>query len=196
MFRFILATIFVMCCALNLFALTQRGTVWAKADAAMRLPARQIEGQGIEAFFSDVSLTYDLPIALEIASNNYELAEYRLDFRGGTLSELLTRFVAQHEEYTWEIKDEVVSIFPKEKYRDPLFKELLETRLKTFSVSEKTSCWALEDALVSTPEVQKVLEAHSVQVSGRNFTGATFLSSDAISIWMSRIKRWSHYSIQ
>lgn len=171
MLRFVLATILLLCWALNLVALSQRGTVWAKADAAMQLPSTQIEGQGIEAFFSDLSLTYDIPIALEIASNNYELAEYRLDFKGGTLSELLTRFVAQHEEYTWEIQDEVVRVFPKEKYRDPDFKELLGTQLKTFSISEKTSCWALEDALVSTPEIKKILEAHSLQVSGRNFTG-------------------------
>lgn len=172
MFKLVLATIFAICYASNSFAHTQRAIVWTKADVAMQLPATQIEGQGIEAFFSDLSLTYDIPIALEIASNNYELATYRVDFKGGMLSDFLTRFVAQHEEYTWEIKDGVLNVFPKEKYRDPIFKELLETQLKTFSIAEKTSCWALEDALVSRPEIKKVLEAHALQVSGRNFSGA------------------------
>src|SRR5262245_12288500 len=155
MLRLVLAIILAMCCAANSSTLTQRATVWAQADAAMQLPAMQIEEQGIEAFFSDLSFTYDIPIALEIAQNNDELAIYIDDFTGGTLSEFLTRFVAQHEEYTWEIKDGVVTVFPKEKYRDPSFKELLGTRLKTFSIAEKTSCSALEDALVSTPEIKK-----------------------------------------
>jgi hypothetical protein len=174
MFRLVLAAILAMCCAADSSAVTQRATVWAKADAAMQLPPTQIEGQGIEAFFSDLSLTYDIPIALEIASNNEELATYMADFKGGTLSEFLTQFAAQHEEYTWEIKDGVVSVFPKEEYRDPSFKELLRTQLKTFSIAEKTSCWALEDALVRTPEIKKALEAHSLQVSGRNFSGGYF----------------------
>jgi hypothetical protein len=138
----------------------------------MQLPATHIEEQGIEAFFSDLSLTHDIPIALEIASNNDELATYRTDFKGGTLSEFLLRFVAQHQEYMWAINDEVLNIFPKEKYRDPIFKQLLGTELKTFSIREKTSCWALEDALVSTPEIKKALEALALQVSGRNFSGA------------------------
>jgi hypothetical protein len=172
MFRLVLATILAMCCASSSFAYTQSVTVWAKADAATQLPAMQIEGQGIEAFFSDLSLTYDIPIALEIASNNDELATYRTDFNGGTLSEFMLRFVAQHQEYTWTINEGVLKILPKEKYRDPIFKELLGTQLKTFSISEKTSCWALEDALVSTPAVKKTLDAHSLQVSGRNFSGA------------------------
>lgn len=171
MFRLVLASILTLCYAHNSFAHTQRATVLAKADAAMQLPDSQIEGQGIEAFFSDLSLTNDIPIALEIASINDELATYRADFKGGTLSEFLTRFVAQHDEYTWEIKDGVLSVFPKEQYRDPIFKELLGTQFKTFSIVEKTSCWALEDALVSTPEIKKVLETHALQVSGRNFTG-------------------------
>ena len=122
MFRLVLATILAMCYVHDSFGHPQRTTEWAKADAAMQLPASQIEGQGIEAFFSDFSLTNDIPLALEIASNNDELAAYRADFKGGTLSEFLTRFVAQHEEYTWEIKDGVLNVFPKEKYRDPIFK--------------------------------------------------------------------------
>jgi len=174
MFRLVLVTIVVIYCAHNSFGHTQRTTVWAKADATMRLPASQIEEQGIEGLFSDFSLTNDIPIALEIASNNDELATYRSDFKGGTLSEFLTQFVAQHDEYTWEIKDGVANVFPKEKYRDPIFKELLETQLKTFSIVEKTSCWALEDALVSTPEIKKILEAHALRVSGRNFSGTYF----------------------
>lgn len=87
----------------------------------MWLPAFHIEEQSIEAFFSDFSLTNDIPIALEIASNNDELATFRADFSGGTLSEFLTLFVAQYEEYTWEIKDGVLNVFPKEKYRDLVF---------------------------------------------------------------------------
>ena len=83
MFRLVLATIFVMCFAPNSFVDAQSTNAWVKVDAAMRLPAFYIEEQGIEAFFSDFSLTNDIPIGLEIASNNDQFAIYRVDFYGG-----------------------------------------------------------------------------------------------------------------
>ena len=117
----------------------------------MQLPPRQIQEQGIEAFFSDLSLTYDIPIALEIASNNDGLATYMIDFKGGTLSEFLTRFVAEHKEYTWEIKDGVVSVFPKEKYRDlPEVKSLLERNHVTVP---RLSDYAYFPSIYSKPDV-------------------------------------------
>ena len=58
-----------------------------------------------------------------------------------------------------------VSVFPKDKNRDVVLTELLATELPGFSLKEKTSCWALGDALVATPEIRRILEANRMTYS-------------------------------
>lgn len=139
--------------------------------AAMRLENVRIKAQSIGQFFSDLSLSYDIPIGLEIALNDDELATYEINFRKGALSDLLTQFVTRHDQYTWEIKDGVVNVFPHDSHRDAVLDELLQTEISSFAVQEKTSCWTLEDSLVNTPEVKRVLSIHGLTPRGRNHVG-------------------------
>lgn len=132
-----------------------------KTDLAhLRLENVQIERDGIAELFSALSFAYNIPIGLEIARGGDQLPLYRIDFQNGTLSDLLTQFVAQHDEYTWKIENGVLSVFPKEEYRDPLVRELLLTKISRFSVPEKTSTWGFGKNLLSTPEAKRVLKLH------------------------------------
>jgi hypothetical protein len=129
------------------------------ADLAARLLENvQIESQSIGSLFSHLSLYYDIPIGLETALSDDEFATYQIDFKKGTLSDLLTRFVARYDKYDWEIKDGVVNVFPKGNQRNVLFKELLDTTISSFSVKENTSCVALIKSLLTTPEIKRILE--------------------------------------
>jgi hypothetical protein len=128
--------------------------------AQQRMANVHIKTQGIGQFFSRLSLANDIPIGLEIAANEDALAIYRLDFQGGTLAQLLTQFAAEHKEYAWEIRNGVVSVFPKEQYRDAVLTQLLVTEISRFSVKKRTSCWALSDALAATPEIKSILDAN------------------------------------
>ncbi|HEU4507314.1 MAG TPA: hypothetical protein VFR78_03680 [Pyrinomonadaceae bacterium] len=128
--------------------------------AQMRLENVQIERESIAGLFSALSFTYNIPVGLEIARSGNRLSLYRIDFHKGTLSDLLAQFVAQHEEYTWQIENGVVSVFPKEDHRDPVVRELLLTRISSFSVPEKTSCWHFGQNLLSTPETKRILERY------------------------------------
>ena len=84
------------------------------------------------------------------------------------LSDLLNEFVARHDQYAWEIKDGVVNIFPKENYRDALFRDLLATQIDSFAVKKKTGCFELAKSLAATSEVRKVLAAYGTLKSTLN----------------------------
>ena len=134
----------------------------------------QIEGRGVEALLTDLSLSYNIPIGLETAPHDDEFATYTLDLKKGTLTDLLNQFVRHHNQYTWEIKDGAVNIFPKSNFRDSVLDELLNVQISRFSVKENSGCGVLVDSLTNTVEVQKVLKTHGISRSGLNFSGAYF----------------------
>jgi len=142
--------------------------------AGKQLENVQIEGQGVEALLTDLSLSYNIPIGLEIASNDDEFTIYSLELKKGTLTDLLTQFIKQHNQYTWEIKDGVVNILPKQNYRDFVLDKLLTVQISNFSVPENSSCFMLEESLTNTIEVRKILKAYRMTRSGLNFSGAYF----------------------
>ncbi|HKO41647.1 MAG TPA: hypothetical protein VJU84_00030 [Pyrinomonadaceae bacterium] len=114
----------------------------------------QLEAATISQLLSNLSLSYNIPIGIEIDPKDTENKLYRLEFKRGTVTELLTRFVGEYQQYEWEIRDGVVNIFPKEYRRDP-GSELLATRISSFSVNSQTSCWNLVRSLISTPEMKR-----------------------------------------
>jgi hypothetical protein len=134
-----------------------------KADLAqMPLENVRLEVQSIEEFFSRLSFSYDIPVGLEVALNESPFDVYRLDFKKGSLSDLLTQFVTEHDQYAWKIESGVVSVFPKDDFRDPVLRELLATELSSFAVKEKTTCWSFGDSLVSTPEIKRILKLYGI----------------------------------
>jgi hypothetical protein len=141
-------------------SLAQSSMVARVGLAQKRLANIHIKARGIGALFSRLSLSYDIPIGLEIAGNDDPRAIYQLDLQNGTLAELLTQFAAEQNQYAREIKNGVVNVFPKNEYRDALLTELLNTEISSFAVKKRTSCWALSDALAATPEIKSILDAN------------------------------------
>jgi hypothetical protein len=159
--------------ASNFFGAPRFAAAEVRQDSleARHLEGVRIEAQSIGSLLSDLSLSHNIPIGLETAQYDDGLGSYEIDFKGGTLADLLTQFVAQHGQYAWEIKDGVVNVLPKESYRDALFKDLLKTRISNFSVKEKTSCQTLADALVATPEASQLLQAKDTSYRAPSFNG-------------------------
>lgn len=154
--------------------------VFAQAPAAsntqknlksLRLENVEIKSQTIGMLLSELSLSYNIPIGFEIAASDNRLGNYELNFKRGTLSELLMQFVRQHERYTWTVTDGVVNIVPKNDYRDVLLRTLLETKIKDFSVQRNTDCLTLADSLMATAELKRVLEQSNAVYRGRDLTG-------------------------
>lgn len=147
----------------------------ASEDATLtnrQLENVKIKAQGVGQLFTNLSLSYNVPIGLEIASDDDESAVYHLSLKKGTLPELLTQFTARHDQYTWDMKDGVVNVFPKDGRRDPLFRELLETTVSSFTVNRGSDCWSVTDSLAAAPEIKQVLENNGTAYRRRGFTGA------------------------
>ena len=130
--------------------------------AKMPLENVRIEEETLAGLLSHFSFAYDIPLGLEIARSSPELPVYRIDFQKGTLTDLLTQFLAEHKEYAWKIENGVVSVFPKDEYRDPLLEKLLSTKVSSFSVREKTDVSSFGNRLFSAPEVKRILEQNGM----------------------------------
>ncbi len=139
--------------------------------AQIPLGEARVEIQGVAELFAYLSFTYNVPIGLEVAQDEDVRTTYRLNSRKGTLSDLLTQFVTEHNRYAWRIDDGVVSVFPKEGHRDPLLRELLATEINNFSVKEKTDCQRFAQSLLNTPEVRKTLEGYGLTFDTGRFGG-------------------------
>ena len=139
--------------------------------AARRLEKVRIEAQGIRQLFSRLALSYDIPIGLEIATDENELAECSLELNEGTLSDLLTKFVAEHKEYRWEFSGGAVNIFPNDDFRDAALEQILDTEISRLSIRENTSCGEFERKVFSTPELRQILEATGMTSGDGNLSG-------------------------
>ena len=129
-----------------------------------------LEGQ-LWNLLTRLSLNYDIPIGLEISSDEQKSNHYRVELSEGTIADLMGQIISQNERYDWVIENGVVNVFPRDKYRHPLLAELLAVRINSFAVTQNSDCWKLEDDLVNTPEVKAIIDAHGMQ-TGANFSGA------------------------
>jgi hypothetical protein len=141
------------------------------ALGSTRLKNVDIQSQSIEGLFSALSLSYDIPIGLEIAIDDSARDVYYLKLASGTLSDLLTQFAEEYPEYDWEIKDSVVNIHPKKPFRDNVLGKILEVQVPSFSVTPKTNCWTLESRLTQIAGVKEITDAYGLQPQGLNFSG-------------------------
>ena len=165
-------------CLLTIFLISNSLNAQVGADSRRQkdLALRQVENvrirkQTVGALLSELSLSYGIPIGLEAAPSDTRLGNYQLEFKKGTLAELLNQFVTQNDRYTWRINEGVVNVLPKADSRDFLLQNLLETRINAFQIKPETSCSNLAESLIATPEVNRLLVASGVTYREPSFSG-------------------------
>jgi len=138
--------------------------VQAKKGDLAQMPIENVmlEEEGIVQLLSRFSFVYNIPVGLEVARGDDQSSIYRIEFKKGTLSDLFTQFVTEHKEYSWKIEDGVITVFPKEDYRDPILRELLKTKIRSFSVPEKTTTMMFGEKLLSSPEIERILDLYGL----------------------------------
>jgi hypothetical protein len=139
--------------------------------ASMRLENVQIEAQSLEGLFSALSNIYDIPLGLEVAREDDEFVVYKLTHEEATLTDLMNQFVKENDNYTWQIQDGVLHVFPVTGGRDDVLNKLLGTKLRTFSLAENTNCFDFANLLITSPELKKLLTDNKVKPAGMNFSG-------------------------
>lgn len=87
--------------------------------------------------------------------------------------------MTEHKEYSWNIEGGVINVFPKEDYRDPVVRQVLETKIRTFSVEEKTTTMGFGENLLSSPEIKRVLELYGSTYDAGYLGGSIFNNSDS-----------------
>jgi len=146
------------------------GSSRKNSDLATRLIKNvELEGQ-LSNLLTRLSLEYDIPLGLEVSSDEQLSNRYRLELSEGTVADLMSQIISQNERYDWLIENGVVNIFPRDKYRDAFLAELLTVRIGSFAVNKNSDCWKLQTDLVNTPEIKVIIDAHGMQ-TGMNFSG-------------------------
>lgn len=116
-----------------------------------------LENESITQLLARFSVYYNVPFGFEIARGG---DDPDIVFKKGTLLDLLNQFVTEHQEYSWKIEGGVINVFPKVDYRDLVVREVLETKIRSFSVEEKTTTMGFGENLLSSPEIKRVLELY------------------------------------
>jgi len=136
----------------------------------------QMQADNIDLLLSRLSEQYDLPIGFEVAIDDDVSVTRRITIRmkEGTVQEVLDSIVNQNPTYKWEMRDDVINVFPRDRSRDILLKEMLETRLEKVSIDKQTTRFMLRQMLCENAAVMKILSVYNVTPANETFTSRDF----------------------
>lgn len=92
------------------------------------------------------------------------------------LKEVFDTIVQQMKYYDWEIKEDVVNIFPK-KGRDLRLKKLLETNISSFKFEIGETIWQITTKIKELPEIKKFANENNFYFSGERTGLVSILES-------------------
>lgn len=144
---------------------------------SMTIDNLELKGSNIHMLLSELSDLKKVPIGVEISPQDELLRKktVRLQIKHGTLADALNSIVKQNPLYTWKIQDEVVNVFPVDAKRDPLLRDLLETKLETFSIPRNMTRFDLRQTLGKLPAISTLLTQHKVVPENQSFMSRDFL---------------------
>jgi hypothetical protein len=164
---------------LNLYALTTTSLCQNRNEDLLRLRIKNLHVQGtnIHLILAKVSDQNKIPIGLEVslADDLASSENISVDVRDGTLEDVLNSVVNQYPIYSWEIRDDVINVFPREGHRDPVLKEVLDTKLEKISISKETVRFNLRETLCKSDAVMKILNLNNVTPSNETFSSRDFI---------------------
>lgn len=143
-------------------------------NSLLDLPVKdvRIQGENIHLILSEIAYKYNVPIGLEVSSNDDLLKDNRIevDVKDGTIKDLLNSVVRQRTLYIWEVRDNVINVFPKENNRDLSLKSLLESKFKKFLIKKGTSRFGLREAITKSLELKDLLDKNNIIIENEVFT--------------------------
>jgi hypothetical protein len=87
-----------------------------------------------------------------------------VDFEDRRLEEVIDAVVEEMRNYSWELKDGVINIFPS-KGRIPLFRSLLEIEVKKFDMATDPRVVEFKKEIAKLPEIQEFIEQNNLDIS-------------------------------
>ena len=140
---------------------------------------------------STLAVEYRVAIGLEEATDSRQKINKRMyvedgkikwkdgtiNIKSGTLKEVLDSLVEQEPQYTWEVRDNVINVFPVQ-LRDEFLKKLLETKIEKFSPQKSMNKFEIRDMIVELPEVKALLKAEKVKALNRYYSTRRSIYAD------------------
>lgn len=146
-----------------------RGSGKAADIAVMDL---HIEGTNINKLLAKIAYKYNVPMSLEVATNEDLLNSKSLTvkLKKGTLADVLDDIVKQKPSYIWEADESTIKVFPKSDYRDPLLQTLLEVRIAHIVIRKSIAKLNFREALTRSPELKNLLASYNVRPLNEAFS--------------------------
>ena len=144
---------------------------------SMQIDNLDLEAANIGLLLSELAAKKSVPIGLEVSSEDdlLQTKPIRLQIKKATLAEVLNSIVKQNPLYTWTIQDEVVNVFPVDAKRDPLLREVLETKLEKFSIPRGMTRFDLRQTLSKMDIIKTLLTQHQVAPENQSFMSRDFV---------------------
>ena len=172
-----LSTLLIIICAASSFAQSASRNL-ERSVANIAVTDLQIEGKNINKLLAKIAYKYDIPISLEVATNEDLLRSKNLtvQLKKGTLADVLDDIVRQKPSYMWEANERTIKVFPKSDYRDPLLQTLLEIKIAHFVVRRSTPRLNFRETLTRSPELKNLLASYGVRPLNEGFSHFDFES--------------------
>lgn len=170
-----LITLLIIVFAAGSFAQSEaRG--FGKSVADIAVTDLRIEGTNINKLLAKIAYKYDVPISLEVATDEdlLQSKSLTLQLKKGTLADVFDDIVKQKPSYRWEANARTIKVFPKSDYRDPLLQTLLEIRIAHVSVRKSTVKLNFREALTHSPELKILLGSYGVRPLNEGFSPPDF----------------------
>ena len=93
-----------------------------KDASAVTITNLQVKEININHVLAKIAYTYNVPISLEVATNEDLLKgkSLKVELKKGTLADVLNNIIRQKPSYIWEASEGGIRVFPKSEFRDPL----------------------------------------------------------------------------
>jgi len=167
----VVVTTLIIASAQGATGFAQSTRVGAQDWLNMRIDNLELEADNMHLLLLKLSTQQGIPIGFEVSPDDdlSQTKTLRLQIKGGTLSDVMRSIVEQNPLYTWKIHDNVVNVFPLEANRDPLLRNVLETRLEKFSIARGTTRFTLRQTLSAIPEIRTILNQYGVVPDNQTF---------------------------
>ena len=151
-----------VCVALSVWAIPAAANTHQQALTLDRPIELHLHNATLMLVLGTLSVEKDIPIGIEFSSNEKNEPRLNIDVKKAPLVEVLNLIVQQEPAYVWELRDGVINFTPV-KDRDPFFERLLNTPIREFVSPKGNNKFAIRDALLELPEVNKLITANGVE---------------------------------
>jgi len=123
----------------------------------------QIQANSISSALSKAASIYGIPIGFEpeLQPQRLNSKKVELHLTNATLKEVLDILINPNSGYEWKLVDDVINVYPKQS-RDDVVREILDTKIASFTLEKGTRKIDVGNAITSIVIVNRKLETFGV----------------------------------